>query len=86
MPGEKDPAQESAGLTGQEERLLRHIAGVTERTGKPVISVPLCPVQRSVFPGWGPYAPLLLPTPAAAVRALANATWYASRRISTAGG
>ena len=49
-----------------------------ERTGKPIVSVPLSPVQRSVFPGFGRYAPVLLPSPSAAVGALAKAAWYAT--------
>jgi hypothetical protein len=54
-----------------------------ERTGKPIVSVPLCPVQRSVFPELGRYAPVLLPSPQAAVRALAKAVWYASHHART---
>ena len=70
-----------AELNGREKALLEHIATVMERTGKPIVSVPLCPVQRSVFPGLGRFAPVLLPSPAAAVRALARAAWYATRRV-----
>ena len=55
-----------------------HIAAVMERTGKPIVSVPLCPVQRSVFPGSAGTRPVLLPSPPAAVRALASAAWYAT--------
>ena len=36
------------------------------------------PVERLVFPGPGRYAAILLPTPTAAVGALARATWYAT--------
>ena len=70
-----------AEFNDRERALLAHIAGVMERTGKPIVSVPLCPVKRSVFPGLGRYAPLLLPTPPAAVRALARATWYATHPV-----
>jgi acyl-CoA synthetase (NDP forming) len=62
----------------RERALLAHIAAVMQRTGKPVISVPLSPLDRSVFPELGPWAPVLLPSPGAAVRALAKATWYAA--------
>ena len=67
-----------AELNEREEALLRRIAAIMERTGKPIVSVPLCPVQRSVFPGLGRFAPVLLPSPPAAVRALARAAWYAT--------
>jgi len=70
-----------AELNDRETALLRHIATIMERTGKPIVSVPLCPVQRSVFPGLGRYAPVLLPSPSAAVRALAGAAWYATHRV-----
>ena len=66
-----------AGLNGRERALLTHMAATMESTGKPLVSVPLTPLDRSVFPGLGAYAPVLLPTPGAAVRALAAATWYA---------
>jgi hypothetical protein len=67
-------------LNELEEALVRHIAEVMQRTGKPVISVPLTPVQRSVFAGLGRFAPILLPSPPAAVRALAGMAWYAEHR------
>jgi hypothetical protein len=72
------PGDPFAGLNARERSLLEHIAAVTECSGKPVVSVPLCPVERSVFPGLGRYAPILLPSPMAAVSALARATWYAN--------
>ena len=65
----------------RERALLRHLAVVGERTGKPIVSVPLCPVERSVIPALGACAPILLPTPPAAVGALAQATWYATHPI-----
>ena len=61
-------------LNERERALLAHVAAVMERTGKPVLSVPLCPLERSVFPATGRFAPVLLPGPRAAVRALARAT------------
>ena len=70
-----------AELNDRETALLLHVAAVMERTGKPIVSVPLCPVQRSVFPGLGRYAPVLLPSPPAAVRALAGAAWYATHHV-----
>jgi len=79
------PTPEAGGpfteLNERETALLQHIAAVMERIGKPIVSVPLCPLRRSVFPGLGRYAPVLLPSPSAAVRALARATWYATHRV-----
>jgi len=68
-------------LNDRETALLKHIAAIMERTGKPIVSVPLYPVVRSVFPGLGRYAPVLLPSPGSAVSALASATWYAMHRV-----
>jgi acyl-CoA synthetase (NDP forming) len=65
----------------RERTLLAHLAVVVERTGKPIVSVPLVPVGRSVFPTLGDFAPLLLPSPSAAVTALARATWYATHPL-----
>jgi acyl-CoA synthetase (NDP forming) len=75
------PADAFAELNEREHGLLAHIAAVTERTGKPVLSVPLVPVTRCVFPRLGRYAPLLLPSPTAAVNALSKATWYATHPV-----
>jgi hypothetical protein len=74
------PGPADANLNERELALLAHVATVMESTGKPVVGVPLLPVARSVFPGDGRYAPVLLPSPRAAVRALARAVWYAARR------
>ena len=82
--GAQEPAASVRGaseLNELEEPARRHIAEVMERTGKPVISVPLTPLRRSVFDGLGRFAPILLPSPAAAVRALAGMAWYASHPV-----
>ena len=81
------PADVFAELNERERCLLAHLAAVAERTGKPIVSVPLVPVTRCVFPGLGKHAPVLLPSPTAAVNALAGATWYATHpvRASTPG-
>ncbi len=70
-----------AELNDRERTLLDHVAAVTERTGKPIVSVPLCPVERAVFTGLGRYPPVLLPSPTAAVSALAKASWYATHPV-----
>jgi acyl-CoA synthetase (NDP forming) len=80
-PPVSEAADPFAELNDRETALLRHIAAVMERRGKPILSVPLCPVKRSVFPGLGRYAPVLLPSPRAAVRALASAAWHANHHV-----
>ena len=61
-----------AELNDRERALLGHIAAVAERAASPSSACPLVPVRRSVFPGLGRYAPVLLPSPPAAVGALAQ--------------
>jgi len=77
--GRSGGGRAGAGLNERELALLRHFAALMERTGKPIVSVPLTPVARSVYPELGVCAPVLLRTPGAAVRALAKAVWYATR-------
>ncbi len=74
------PGPAGGALNERELALLAHISAVMEHTGKPVVGVPLSPVERAVFAGMGRFAPVLLPSPRAAVRALARAVWYAARR------
>ena len=47
------------------------------RTGKPIINVPLRPLEAATFPGGARHDPVVLYSPVAAVRALAAMAWYA---------
>jgi len=73
-----DPA--AGELNDEELALLRHIAEVMNASGKPIVTVPLVPVRRSVFAAPGAHKPVLLPTPTAAVRALAAMASYSHHR------
>ncbi len=71
-----------AGVTGRsrfnpaETVLLERVTELMEGTGKPIISVPLRPLEVATFPGGGRYDPVILYSPVAAVRALAAMAWY----------
>jgi len=55
---------------------LERVTELMESTGKPIINVPLRPVEAATFPGGGRYDPVMLYSPVAAVRALAAMAWY----------
>ena len=55
---------------------LERVTELMASTGKPIISVPLRPVDAATFPGGGRYDPVMLYSPVAAVRALAAMAWY----------
>ncbi|MBN2823467.1 MAG: acetate--CoA ligase family protein [Coriobacteriia bacterium] len=59
-----------------EAAFLDRVTGLMESTGKPIINVPLRPVEAATFPGGGRYDPVILYSPVAAVRALAAMAWY----------
>lgn len=78
-----DPA--AAGVPGGSGRgnfndaevaFLERVTELMERTGKPIINVPLRPVEAATFPGDGRHDPVILYSPVAAVRALAAMAWY----------
>jgi hypothetical protein len=48
-----------------------------ESTGKPIVNVPLRPLEVATFPGGARHDPVILYSPVAAVRALAAMAWYA---------
>jgi acyl-CoA synthetase (NDP forming) len=55
---------------------LERVTELMASTGKPIISVPLRPLEAATFPGGARYDPVMLYSPVAAVRALAAMAWY----------
>jgi acyl-CoA synthetase (NDP forming) len=78
-----DPA--AAGVPGGSGRgsfnaaevsFLERVTELMASTGKPIINVPLRPVEAATFPGGARHDPVILYSPVAAVRALAAMAWY----------
>ncbi|MDO8950484.1 MAG: acetate--CoA ligase family protein [Actinomycetota bacterium] len=59
-----------------ENAFLDRVTELMTSTGKPIINVPLRPLEAATFPGGGRYDPVMLYSPVAAVRALAAMAWY----------
>jgi hypothetical protein len=59
-----------------ETAFLECVTELIERTGKPIINVPLRPLEAATFPGGARHDPVILYSPVAAVRALAAMAWY----------
>lgn len=59
-----------------EVAFLDRVTALMKSTGKPIISVPLRPVEAATFPGGERYEPVILYSPVAAVRALSAMAWY----------
>jgi len=59
-----------------EVAFLERVTELMESTGKPIINVPLRPVEAATFPGGTRHDPVILYSPVAAVRALAAMAWY----------
>jgi acyl-CoA synthetase (NDP forming) len=55
---------------------LDRVTELMESIGKPIINVPLRPLEAATFPGGAQYDPIILYSPVAAVRALAAMAWY----------
>jgi acyl-CoA synthetase (NDP forming) len=55
---------------------LERVTELMASTGKPIICVPLRPLEAATFPGGERYDPVMLYSPVAAVRALAAMAWY----------
>jgi acyl-CoA synthetase (NDP forming) len=60
-----------------ERAFLEHVTELMTRTGKPIVNVPLRPLEVATFPGGAQHDPVILYSPVAAVRALAAMAWYA---------
>lgn len=59
-----------------EVAFLERVAELMASTGKPIINVPLRPLEAATFPGDARHDPVILYSPVAAVRALAAMAWY----------
>jgi hypothetical protein len=60
-----------------ETAFLERVTELMASTGKPIINVPLRPLEAATFPGGARHDPVILYSPVAAVRALAAMAWYA---------
>ncbi len=68
-----------------EVTFLERVTELMERTGKPIINVPLRPLEAATFPGGARHDPVILYSPVAAVRALAAMAWYGEYVAAQAG-
>ena len=64
-------------LSPAEVAFLDCVTALMERTGKPIINVPLRPLRNATFAGGSRHDPVILYSPVAAVRAVAALAWYA---------
>ena len=65
-------------LSAWEDDLMRLIADLMEKTGKPIINVPDMPIRGSVFDYGKRYRPIVLSSARSAALALDRMEWYAS--------
>jgi len=72
-------------FNASEIAFLQHVTALMERTGKPIVNVPLRPLAVAAFPGGARHDPVILYSPVAAVRALAAMAWYAEYLSAQAG-
>ena len=63
-------------LNPAEIAFLTRVTELMESTGKPIINVPLRPLEVATFRGGGRYDAVILYSPVAAVRALGAMAWY----------
>ncbi|MGB4442092.1 MAG: acetate--CoA ligase family protein [Coriobacteriia bacterium] len=59
-----------------ETSFLTRVTELMESTGKPIINVPLRPLEVATFHGSGRYDAVILYSPVAAIRALGAMAWY----------
>jgi acyl-CoA synthetase (NDP forming) len=59
-----------------ETSFLTRVTELMESTGKPIINVPLRPLEVATFRGSGRYDAVILYSPVAAIRALGAMAWY----------
>jgi acyl-CoA synthetase (NDP forming) len=64
------------GFSPAETTFLERVSELMESTGKPIINVPLRPLEAATYPSAGRHNPVILYSPVAAVRALAAMAWY----------
>jgi acyl-CoA synthetase (NDP forming) len=64
------------GFSPAETAFLKRVSELMERTGKPIINVPLRPLETATFGTAARHNPVILYSPVAAVRALAAMAWY----------
>ena len=55
---------------------LECTSALMEKTGKPIVNVPLRPLKDAIFPSGARHDPVILYSPVAAVRAIAAMAWY----------
>ena len=67
--------------TNADKELLELVWGLMGLTQKPIICVPFCPIDLAMLRGEDDAAPVVLSSPATAVRALAAAAWYSAFRM-----
>ncbi len=68
-----------------ETAFLERVTELMASTGKPIINVPLRPLDAATFPGGARHDPVILYSPVAAVRALAAMAWYGEYVAAHAG-
>ncbi len=68
-----------------EVAFLERVTELMASTGKPIINVPLRPLEAAMFPGGARHDPVILYSPVAAVRALAAMAWYGEYVAAQAG-
>ncbi|MHB1017115.1 MAG: acetate--CoA ligase family protein [Coriobacteriia bacterium] len=69
-------------FNAEETTFLTRVTELMESTGKPIINVPLRPLEIATFHGSARYDAVILYSPVAAIRALAAMAWYGEYRVA----